>query len=77
MKTTTVNCDKCGNVIVPGSHPSLGAREIGLNTMTDEWEVAGGQEPIADLCSPCVARLRGWVKESPSLEKPRPRRRRV
>jgi hypothetical protein len=74
MKKLTVTCDRCGDSI--GPHMVRG-NEVALNTMTEDWDIAGGQEPIADLCAQCVARLRGWVKERPTGdEKPKRARRR-
>lgn len=74
MKNTTVKCDRCGDAIKPGTPAAVGAREVALNTMTDEWEIAGGQETVADFCARCVARLRGWAKEPKEPPKSKPKR---
>jgi len=64
MKKLDVTCDRCGDhICLPNM---VRGNEVALNSMTDEWETAGGQEPIGDLCARCVARLRGWLKERPT-----------
>ena len=52
MKTTTIHCNRCGDVILEG-HSIIEAKHGQLATQHDE--------PI-DLCASCVDRFSDWLK---------------
>ena len=56
MRTTTIHCNRCGDVIL-GGHSIIHAKRGQLATQHDE--------PI-DLCASCVDRFSDWLKSGRS-----------
>jgi hypothetical protein len=60
MRTTLIDCDKCGRRV---EAPSAAATLTGVGSLRDL---------SADLCEPCVAALRDWLRGPPKSEGHRP-----
>lgn len=52
-------CDRCGAIIASEDDD---AGQLGIDDMTDKWELIGSSRTLGDICGVCVRSLKAWLQ---------------